>query len=269
MKHKHGLKEGMTVFNVTKDERTAIRHVALLFGFEVQSGPNYRTGGYQPHIRVGKGEKGMRLSDFTEDDMDAVAGLGGIEPVTATELICAMVTPPKEEPETEPESAWDKMLFERIKKTAGEEKATALWNKLKRIGAELDAEEELDTEDVLNVEDMSVKIDMEDRSHLSPVQRINALESEVESLKQKLAEAEKKVAGEEKPVEEDSRVDFGERVTFGILPSNSPFNRSAFIGENLADYEDRNKVLIPSKGYTFKLRENYYDGRPALEIHRI
>jgi hypothetical protein len=97
---------------------------------------------------------------------------------------------------------------------------------------------------------------------------IHNLRLKVEALKQKLAEAEKKVGPEKKPVEEDRRVDFGGEVTFKVLRSDSN-GSSAFIGENLAKEGDKHKVLIACEGYTFKIREDYFSGRPALEIHRL
>jgi hypothetical protein len=93
------------------------------------------------------------------------------------------------------------------------------------------------------------------------------LKLQVEALKQKLAEAEKKVGPEKKPVEEDRRVDFGREVTFSSSPSRS--HCSASIGNGFAKDGDMHRVLIAEEGYTFKIREDYYQGRPALEIHRL
>jgi len=69
-----------------------------------------------------------------------------------------------------------------------------------------------------------------------------------------------------KPMEEDRRVDFGDNISFSTrFNANSP----AYIGYGVARKSDERKVLIANKGFTFKIREDYYEGRPALEIHRV
>ena len=113
----------------------------------------------------------------------------------------------------------------------------------------------------------STSLKEEDRSHMSPVQRISILEAEVEALKQKLAEAEKKVEPEKEPMEEDRRVYLGGGITFKAFRPLS--HKSAFIGDGAEGIADTHRVLIANEGYTFKIREDYCQGRPALEIHRL
>jgi hypothetical protein len=311
---KHSIKPHMVLRDVDDEQRHAIKTLAEIYGISVFS--------IEPHpIRKDVTVNG--IGELTVCDFKDVqnAYRGGAISISFEKFITAMLTP-KKESEKEFENNWDKFLLRYLKKTAGEEKAAAIWKRLNRVTSELDAEE------------MLMKNSVEDRSHMSPVQRINALESEVEALKQelvkakmkvnatafkftdfiemmnkslkdvtegdersggqfktpldmvafmqeendklkfqvealkqKLAEAEKKVEPEKKPVEEDRRVDFGDEVTFKVFRSSS--NGSAFIGESLAKEADKHKVLIANKGYTFKIRENYLNGRPALEIHRV
>lgn len=157
-----------------------------------------------------------------------------------------------------------------------EEKAKQFWESLKDVSQP----------------DLIVKVDLSDDSWLGPrteamvrklqeaqkmaFQRINPreveLEAENKALKEKLAEAEKREmrmnnCGQLEYIgaatKEDKRMNFGKEIKFGLMGD------VATIGYGLAKKGDENKVLIAKEGYTFKIRENYFDGRPALEIHRI
>jgi len=99
------------------------------------------------------------------------------------------------------------------------------------------------------------------------MERCRYVETFAYKSKQKLAEAEKKEGSKEESVEEDRRVAFGQEITFKTS-SPSP-HELAFIGTSLAKRGDEHKVLIPRSGYTFKIREDYFEGKPALEIHWV
>jgi hypothetical protein len=166
-------------------------------------------------------------------------------PVTFQEFITAMVTP---EEETEKKS--EKPMFK--KRIITTDFGINLWP-------------------ILSSEAIDRAIKEFQEKPLMVFHRINPreveLEAENKALKEKLAEAEKK-ASEKEPVEEDKRVDFGENITFQKLRSDI-FPNPAFIGSTLAKKGDANKVLIAEEGYTFKIREDYCEGRPALEIHKL
>ena len=97
------------------------------------------------------------------------------------------------------------------------------------------------------------------------MERCRYVETFAYKSKQKLADGEKKEEPKEKPVEEDRRVCFGSEIHFSILSEG----KKAYIAVDHAKDGDHGKVLIAGKGYTFKIREDYFEGRPALEIHRV
>lgn len=291
MEHKHSLKVGMTIVNATVEHRQFIAKLANALGIELS---NDLTDMGFPNVYY----SGVGISRCVHSNNIGKASCV-LTSVTFQEFITAMVTPLKEESPREVPAWVDQQIKEYLAKTSNDareffERLSKIeWptevvssdsifkNFLKATREDLEEATKRDSEEAsvrkVQLGEKTIK-ELLDEFKNTPLvwvsrneesisndllKRISDLEAEVKALKGKdvVGEAQK-----EKPVVEDRRVNFGESVTFDIKTGGS---MGAAIGKGLALPSDRNKVLIANKGYTFKIIEDYWEGRPAFEIHKL